>query len=181
MFLPDNDILINLAAIDIIDESFAAVGVTLEETYLINTAKYVFGIKKRKRAEQRFGAATTDRLLDLIQRTNEINWQHNGDLTCLSNVAGIDPGEAIILSATNGRDGFLLATGDRRFVKALVENPACDHISNRIAGKVICLEQIILQTIAANGFDFVRRQVRASSTCDSSLRGCQKTHVTEIQ
>ena len=82
---------------------------------------------------------------------------------------GIDPGEAILFSATAAFPDFLLATGDKRSLKVLAELPA-NSVTARLAGRVICFEQVLIRIHASFGFDHLRDKVVPVVDCDTALR-----------
>ena len=47
---------------------------------------------------------------------------------------------------------------------------ACQSICRRLAGKVVCFEQVVLRIIDRMGFDAVRTKVIPARHCDTALR-----------
>ncbi len=82
----------------------------------------------------------------------------------------IDTGEAILFSASAHYAGCLVSTGDKRSLRALATLPNAQPIIDRLAGRVICFEQIVLRIIDRFGFDLVRSKVVPASDCDTALR-----------
>lgn len=169
MFLPDNDVLIKLATFDLVDEAAKALGVNFSETYILPTAKYVFRVKNPAKAANKYGAKAASRLADIVRSTKEISWVDHEDVQKFETIAGIDPGEAVLFSATKERDDFLIATGDKRCIKTLVAHPQCTDIVERVAGKVVCFEQVIGRTCGNAGFALVRERVCPALSCDGTI------------
>jgi hypothetical protein len=74
-------------------------------------------------------------------------------------IVNIDRGEALLISATANVDVFWLTTGDKRCINA-VASSGLEDIERRLAGRVVCLEQVILKLIDREGFELVRDYLR---------------------
>ena len=48
--------------------------------------------------------------------------------------------------------------------------PNAERIIDRVAGSVICFEQIVMRIIQSSGFDLVRTRVVPACDCDTVLR-----------
>jgi hypothetical protein len=88
----------------------------------------------------------------------------------LAEVEGIDPGEQVLFGATAYYDTFLLATGDKRCLRALAADSACRSIYERLSGRVCCLEQIVSLLIPHFGFEEVRSRIVPARECDTALK-----------
>lgn len=122
ILLSDNDIIGKLAACDLLDQALEVLAATRQEVFVLGTARYVLGVggTKRKRS-RRFDEATLERIsafLDSVQLLPDDPSLE--ELARLNNVPGIDPGEAILYASTASFQDFLLATDDRRSLRALV-------------------------------------------------------------
>lgn len=86
----------------------------------------------------------------------------------------IQSGEVVLFGATRSLDNFCLVTGDKRALRALSElnqtRPPARPIYNRLQGRVLCLERIILLLIEELGFEMVRSAVVPQLACDQVLR-----------
>jgi len=107
------------------------------------------------------------------------------ELQLLAAVDGIDPGEAVLFAATSQFSQYLLATGDKSSLRALVSTPTCRPIAQRICGHVICLEQIVKRVIQHCGFSYVQGKIIPARACDTALRvafgsGCDATEANVL-
>jgi hypothetical protein len=82
----------------------------------------------------------------------------------------IHVGEQQLILATRSTPDFLLMTGDKVCMRALPQLKA--EIYGRLAGRVICFEQVVLLLIQRLGFEWVREQVLPMVGCDVALRAC---------
>ena len=85
-------------------------------------------------------------------------------------VIGIDHGDAVLVASCISKDSSLLTTSDKRCLQAVESNDALAAVRSAIAGRVRCLEQVIKQTIASKGLDFVWERVLPGRDCDTVLQ-----------
>jgi hypothetical protein len=171
--LLDNDLIRKLAICDLLDESLKALHSSDAEAHVLPTARYVLlkPIKKPEKAKERLGDALFERLDAFFKRVRSLDQQPSAtEQLAFDDVVGIDPGEAVLFSATDRFQDFLLATGDKNSLRALVSTPACDAICRRLNGKVVCFEQVILRIIDGIGFDAARAKIVPGADCDIALR-----------
>jgi hypothetical protein len=121
-------------------------GITYTDVYALPTAKYKFGITRNPtRAEARYGPTVVARIRYFLTNVQELHVVGPPEeLQLLAETDGIDSGEAVLFSATMQFDHYLLATGDKQSLRALVSTPTCQFIARRLRGHVICLEQIVM-------------------------------------
>lgn len=168
----DNDIIYKLAACDLLDDALVALGLTKPDVYALPTAKYKFGTTRKgsARGERRYGAEVLTRIRDFLGNIRELDVSGSPEeLQLLASVDGIDVGETILFSATSQFDQYLLATGDKTSLRALVLTPVCRPVAQRIRGHVICLEQIIKHLIQHFGFPYVKDKLVPARACDTVL------------
>lgn len=67
-------------------------------------------------------------------------------------------------------ESFYLITGDKRCLIALAEASQLVEIRQRLLGRVICLEQIILKLIETQGFNEVLVKVLPGREYDTALK-----------
>jgi hypothetical protein len=87
----------------------------------------------------------------------------------LTGIQGVDPGEAVLYSATATMAVDFVVTGDARALRGLVSASAAQPICSRLSGKIICLEQLLLELIDQIGFAAIREKVVRSTTTNISL------------
>src|SRR5262249_22743306 len=81
-------------------------------------------------------------------------WDHVPDadlMERLTRVVGIDPGEALYFASLAERPELAMMTGDRRALMVLAAAPELRDICDRIAGRVLCFEEILDALVEAHG------------------------------
>jgi hypothetical protein len=170
--LVDSDVIYKLAMCNLLDDTLAALDLTRTDAYVLPTAKYKFGVARRRPdiGERRYGVEVFSRIRDFLASVREIEVTGpSEELQLLASIDGIDAGEAILFSATADFDQYLLATGDKTSLRALALATVCLPIAQRIRGHVICLEQIIKRLIQHFGFLYVRDKIVPARACDIAL------------
>jgi len=170
--LADNDIVKKLAICNLLEEAVGALGVSHGEILVLPTARFKLGVAKNPdKARSQLGVTTFDRLKSFLDQVGVIDTVPPPDEQRLFEDAfDIDAGEAILFSASAHYAGCLIATGDKRSLRALATLPNAGKIIDRVAGNVICFEQIVMRIIDHSGFDLVRSKVVPASDCDTVLR-----------
>src|SRR5262249_3360836 len=127
--------------------------------------------KNAEKARARLGAVAFERLGLFLESVQEISTGvSESEQRIFDDLVGIDPGEAILFSATAELTDSLLAPGDKNSLWALAGSHACQQICERLTEKVICFEHLVLLAIDHAGFDLVRDRVVPARTCDTALR-----------
>lgn len=170
--LIDNDIVKKLAICNLLDEAVGALGVSHREILVLPTARFKLGVAKNPdKARAQLGTEAFDRLKSFLANVGEISTVPPPDEQQLfDDVLDIDTGEAILFSAWANYAECVIATGDKRSLRALASLPNAEQIVARIAGHVICFEQIVMRIIDHSGFDLVRSRVIPTCDCDTVLR-----------
>jgi hypothetical protein len=165
--LSDNDVVFKLAACDLLDDALAALNVTRSDVYVLPRAKYVLA-----RMSEPYGVAVCARVNDFLESVQIIPWTPPPDEVLLfEDTMGIDIGESLLYSVTAVIDeDYMVATGDKVSLRALANTPECQPIVDRLAGHVVCLEQIVLRCITCSGFSTVKKKVVPARGCDTALR-----------
>lgn len=78
-------------------------------------------------------------------------------------VADIDAPDAILLTQAARSLGALWVTGDKRCISAVASSPAYASIASALAGRALCLEQVLLRVADQQGFDELKRRVVGSN------------------
>lgn len=128
--LADNDILLKLAACDLLSETLSLLGITQREVYVLPTARHK--IRKDKKLSEKYGEGVS-RALTSLDDVNELSLSPNSDeMNLLDGVRRpesgqhlIHPGEQILFASTSFFNDFLLATGDKVCLRALSQAPSC--------------------------------------------------------
>lgn len=167
----DNDVLLKLAAWNLLEEAIAVLETTREEIYVLRSARFVIGNDKQGKFSSKFGKEAVQQTLQFITTVQEITQAADPEEQALLNIVnGIDEGEALLFGATKDTEVFIVATGDKNSLRALANAPTCSLIYQRMSGRVICLEQIMARLVPYVGFDEVRRRVVPLRDCDKSIK-----------
>lgn len=102
--------------------------------------------------------------IEQMQPTLEPNAEGLKDF---ENVPGIDPGEAVLLSAIATSPSARLLTGDKRALRALASTP--NSIRSSYAGKIILVEQVILGALDAHDLAWLRDHVCPEKDVDKTI------------
>lgn len=119
--LADNDIILKLACCDLLSEAVAALGVSLGDVLVLNSAIHkLLGPKKPGKGRVKQGEPEYERLRAFFDSIRVIDIAPPSDeLDAFNDVLGIDTGEAVLFSATGFYADCLLATSDKRSLIAL--------------------------------------------------------------
>lgn len=71
--------------------------------------------------------------------------------------------------ASRSPPSFLL-TGDKRSLRALATEPGCAPIVERLAGRVVVLEQIVRAIVTTYPFEIIRDKVVPAVAVDTAIR-----------
>jgi len=171
ILLSDNDILLKLAIYDLLDETLAELEAAHNEVFVLGTARFKLGVaRKPERTKTKYGEAVFERLKTFLEQVQTLGDPAADELRLFDDIIGIDPGEAVLFSASAQYAEFHLATGDKMSLRALHAHQACRLVCSRLTGKVICLEQIIARLIDRCGFVSVLNKVVPVRGCDTALR-----------
>ena len=170
--LSDNDVILKLAACNLLDDVWGGLGVSKTDVYVLPTAKHKLGVSKNpKWAQERFGNETFSRLRDFFLWARDIDVEiDQADLQSLLEVEGIDSGEAVLFAASASLEASRILTGDKRSLRALASDLSCRPVAARLVGRVICFEQIVKNAIGNLGFAEVLNRVLPGLDCDTALR-----------
>jgi hypothetical protein len=167
--ISDNDVLRKLACCDLFDEFLQVFGVSVQEIFILNTARHVLGSKK---VRQNIDEDSFNRLSAFLNAVQIITAAPDPDeQLALTEQPNIDTGEAVLFSVTHQLTDAFLTTGDKRSLLSLAaaEDDICRRLCERLAGKVVCFEQIIWKILDHKGFDAVRNKLVAGRESDKVL------------
>lgn len=163
----DNDIILKLATCNLFSEAISSLGLDETDLRVLESAKYVF-LRNRK-VKNKYPQSIRDNTILIVDRCQKIQPEISEEVGQLQ-IEGIDPGETTLISATKGVESFYLITGDKRCLIALAEASQLVEIRQRLLGRVICLEQIILKLIETQGFNEVLVKVLPGREYDTALK-----------
>jgi hypothetical protein len=169
VYFLDNDVIRKLITYRMLDEALDCLEIDRSDIRVLESARFVFGSKKM---QKKYSEEILLSAIEFVKSCATISAQDNDEYRLLEKQAknDIDPGEATLIAATFKESTSLLATGDKRCLKALASIECLDFIHKELQGRVICLEQIIWKLIRMQGFDWVLERVVLNLDCDSTLR-----------
>lgn len=172
----DNDIFLKLIAFQIFDEAIASLELCPADLRVLTTAKFVF---RQYRSQQRhYSDAIWKQAIDLIDQcktTPASNFEESPEIQLeieqLKRLRKhIHLGEAELILATRTPVDFLLLSGDKNCLTALPQLPS--HIYQRLCGRVICVEQLVLRMIDILGFKIVCDRIQPNAQYDKTIQIC---------
>ncbi len=165
----DNDVIHKLAACDLLREALQDLRV--DAAFVLATARFKFYLKSPEKGAKRYGQSVHKRISNFVASARAITEEPNAeDIEVLNAVLGIDQGEAILFATVSRTSEDILLTGDKRSLIALAEHAGSQSICARLAGRVLCLEQVVQRIVSGRGFEHVRERVAPSVACDTVLQ-----------
>lgn len=180
----DNDILHKGAGFGLLKEIIGVIPAHVHEVGVLQAAKFVVADKLRK-------TSLTDALAlfeEVIQEAKcleptkaEAEFAAQLEYEALRAKLTIDTGESLLCAIVIMRAFAHLATGDKRAIRSL-ELLISSHgdTIKELAGKVVCLEQLILRIIQTTDAKIVQRAICAQSSLDKTLAVCFSCASPEI-
>lgn len=172
IYFSDNDILLKLAAWNLIAEALAAINVFESEIYVLPT--FHDQLKRRKRVwVEKYGESTIERALRFVERVTIIGDDliDDAEVALLGAVPNLDSGEAVLFAATARSPDFLVFTGDKRCLYAVYQSETTTKVAARIRGRVLHLEQVIFRLVEKQGVNVVRDKVKSAPKVDLLISG----------
>jgi hypothetical protein len=162
----DNDVILKLVACNLFWEAVGVLGLTSDDLRVRASTKYYFR-KKPKNYPQ----AVREQAIAVVEQCQLIDDPPiNEELQILQQIEGIDPGEGVLIVATQPEPSFYLMTGDKRCLEALATAPQLVGVRQRLEGRVVCLEQLILRLIETQEFSKILTLVLPAREYDTALR-----------
>ncbi len=166
----DNDIVHKLAAFGLFDAVLVSLGATRADVFVLGTARFKFFVNKPAKGIQRYGEDTHRKICDIIDGVNSLSQEPDvAGLDSLTNVVGIDAGEVVLFAVAAADPDGLLLTGDKKALRAFATSGATEMLQ-RLKGRVICLEQLLLQVVESQTFDVVRDAVAPQRNVDGATK-----------
>lgn len=162
----DNDVLEKLASWDLLDDGVRACGFGLDSVRVLPSLKFRLGLAGKKKGRPKYPEDILARLQSFLTAVGECTEAPPTDDDALVNVSNLDAGEAILFVQAASTDGAILLTGDKRSIQAVATAPECAEIANRLAGRVLCLEQVVLRIVDTLGFETVKLRIVNSSALE---------------
>jgi hypothetical protein len=169
VYFLDNDVILKLTIYRMLDEALDCLEIDRSDIRVLESARFVF---RSKKLSKKYSEETLSSAIEFVKSCTTISAQDNDEYRLLEKQIknDIDPGEATLIADTFHESASLLATGDKRCLKALATTECLDLIRKKLQGRVICLEQVICKLIETQGFDWVLERVLPNLDCDKALK-----------
>jgi hypothetical protein len=177
----DNDVLHKAAWYGLLEALVAAIPAERDRTLVLGEARYVVGKKLERSAKkgvpgaaealERFSAALND-FAHAEPTAAELSFA--ADLENAAQLSGLplDAGESILCALTVHRSLDALATGDKRAIRALETLIEKHPAIKTLAGKLVCLEQLLMRAIEREDATAIRAGVCAAQHVDKAVTAC---------
>jgi len=175
----DNDILFKAACFGLFDELILASCRLEGSVGILGAARYVVPKKIQKNVETAIAIAAKEAFqtfiggAEIIEPTEEEQvMAADFELAAQRAAVALDIGESQLCAVLITRAVPLLLTGDKRAICALEHLLGTDPRLNALAGKVRCLEQLVLQPLSGNNYFQFRVAVCREPGVDKTLAIC---------
>lgn len=162
----DVDALVKLAHWGLLGELQGATGVPPERQATVESIRF----RAARRDGKLFRDPTVADALAAALVHFGAAWNPDTDVvTRLQGVAGLDAGEVTLIAMLCSDPHALLVTGDKRALRALTA-PGLEDLVERIAGRILCLEQVLLSTLDRMGAGALAAAIEPHRELDSAVR-----------
>jgi len=170
----DNDIALKVACYSLTDETQAIVTDGETKLGMLGVGRFVLRDRlerPRNVADLPRARASLDRLLETVEfiEPNEDELALAAEFETEARVRDLelDSGESQLLAIVIRRNLHVLVTGDKRAITAMAVVAA-----KLAAGRVVCLEQLMMLIVKASGLDAVRPRVCGEPHVDRAITAC---------
>lgn len=173
--LSDSDFVIKLAEFDLLDETLTILGVSRVDVRVLPELSHVLQGERILSKHTRDGVQRAVKFVKGIKTIEKIDPQeqmlmHAVKASYHNRPIGIHGGEIILFCATKFLNDCLVATGDKRSLRALASATNCQHIHDRLKGRVICVEKTLLKLMDKHGFKTIQQKVGPMCSCDDCIQ-----------
>ena len=165
----DVDILLKLAACDLLDDLAELLAVSSTDLKVLGTAVFKIrslgkkGIYPERIISQTMRFCESHDEIPALQNTAAAE-----ALTSLG--AGMDAGEVILFSSALENSSSRVVTGDKRALRMLGKLGKEHEVVFQLQGRVVCFEELLLRTYETHGFDYLCKHCHAGVNYDGILR-----------
>jgi hypothetical protein len=175
----DNDILFKCSCFGLVDELILANCQPEGSVGILGAARYVVPKKIHKNIQATIAAAAKEAFQTLVDVAEIIEPTEDEqvmaadfELAAQRAAVALDSGESQLCAVLIARALRLLFTGDKRAISALEHLLDSDTRLNALAGKVRCLEQLVLQPLSADNCAQFRVAVCREPAIDKTMAIC---------
>ncbi|NMN99279.1 hypothetical protein [Antrihabitans stalactiti] len=174
----DNDVIIKMSCYRLLSE-LTALSDGAYSVGILGAARFVvrqvlarkFGIEDRAAALVEFTTFLAD-VEELEPTASEIDLATELEELANRQSVGLDLGESQLCAIVITRGFETLITGDKRAIQAAEELKVFCPALESLAGRVVCLEQVIVGISNATGYGTSRSKVCAERAVDTALSIC---------
>jgi hypothetical protein len=179
----DNDILHKGSGYGLLREIIDAIPTQANEVGVLQTAKFVVRDKLRK-AKLNDALLEFEQIIEQMQclepTESEARLAAKFEYEALRANLNVDSGESLLCAVVITRSFTKLVTGDKRAIKSLeLLASSCGDVK-KLAGKIVCLEQLILRIIQKTNAETVRHTICTRPSLDKTLSICFSCASPEI-
>jgi hypothetical protein len=161
----DNDVILKLVTCNLFDEAIAAFDIDLSNIHVLETARFSMRSNKTKK---NYSETVIEKAIATIKDFHTVEAQADNPLFDLKIP---DMGDELkLIVAASAETSFYFATGDKRCLRALTGITELATMREKLSGRVICLEQIIMKIIQVYGFEVVKQKIIPARSCDKVLQ-----------
>jgi len=165
--LCDNDWIIKIAVFALIKDALKVLGVQQAHVKVLGTCRAVTCSSGKV---EKYGRSMVQEVEALLKQAAVLaDAEIDTELFSRAFTPNkITDGEAQLFSAhIDGK--YLVATDDKRAMVELARRPDLADIHQRNAGRVVCMEQIVVAVVDQKGFDYVDKKIRPVCWADDKI------------
>lgn len=163
--LVDTDAFCKLGVASLLKDAVGLLGAELRECGRLAALPYML---RRGKLQKQFGAEACERLVPIAEEMPLIPQASDVWLEQLTQVQGIDPGEAQML-ASAAETGLVVVSGDKRALRAL---KCIESFVNALDGRIVVLDALLIALCDHLGTEQVRSRIPAMAAADKTLKVC---------
>lgn len=181
--LADNDLILKLAQCDLLKDLHLLLGIeSPAQIFVLRTARFQLIPKNEQKALHKAGSAVVlDAIKQFLQQTTELpEIADESLLASLEGVSGIDDGEQLLLASMVENEDAVLATGDKRALRAVVANQQLlNKVYVSLCDRVLTFESALLLALIHFGFPNLKQRLLGNPKPDGVLRLVLKAEMSE--
>lgn len=183
MIAVDNDVLLKGSCFDLLKEIINAIPAEFHEIGVLQAAKFVIANKLRK-ANLNDTLIKFEKIIQQVQclepSEDEAKFAAQLEYDALKAKLNVDSGESLLCAIVIMRAFTLMVTGDKRAIKSLELLVKTSSEAIKLAGKIVCLEQLILRITQKSDARIVKRAICGRPDIDKTLTICFSCASPEI-
>lgn len=169
LLLVDSDIFILLSAAGMLEKMANLLGLPLSDVRRLDALPHQ--LQRGRRFLQKYSEDATKQALSDCKKVPSIEERPaDVDLEELKDIEDIEFGDAVLLALTAGHPAYLLASGDKRALRAVGRSPGLARLRGQLTGRIICLERALAMLAEELGLAHVARAFTPLAEANATLR-----------